>query len=80
MTIRKFIKLFDEQTAFYIKNKSATTKIKLTEEILNSFVGDLNINENSVFVDYFRVTIVVKIPDEIFGCCLELNNDEWNDF
>lgn len=80
MTIRKFIKLFDEQTAFYIKNKSATTKIKLTEEILNSFLGDLNINENSVFVDYFRVTITAKIPDEIFNYCLELNNDEWNDF
>lgn len=80
MTIRKFIKLFDEQTAFYIKNKSTNTKIRLTEEILNSFIGDLNINKDSVFVDYFRVTITVKIPDEMFSYCLELNNDEWNDF
>ena len=80
MTIRKFIKLFDEQTAFYIKSKSANTKIRLTEEILNSFVGDLNINENSVFTDYYRVTIIAKFPDEIFSYCLELNNDEWKDF
>ena len=80
MTIRKFIQLFNEQTAFYLKNKSANTKIRLTEEILNSFIGDLNIKEDSVFADYFRVTIVAKIPDEIFSRCLELNNDEWNDF
>ena len=78
MTIRKFVKLFDKETTFYIKCKSADSAIKLTEEILDSFVGDLNINKNSIHTDNYKITIIVKIPEELYNYCLEIDEDEWN--
>jgi hypothetical protein len=78
MTIRKFVELFNEETTFYIKRKAANSAIKLTEEILYSFVGDLNINKNSIYTDYRKITIIVKIPEELYNYCLEIDKDEWN--
>jgi hypothetical protein len=78
MTIRKFVKLFDKETAFYIKRKSANSAIRLTEGMLDSFVGDLNINKNSIHTDNYKITIIVKIPEELYNYCLEIDEDEWN--
>lgn len=60
------------------KRKSANSAIRLTEGMLDSFIGDLNINKNSIYTDYHKITIIVKIPEELYYYCLEIDEDEWN--
>ena len=87
MTIKKFVKLFDKKSIekgleFYVvaNNSMQNIYLKLTPEVLESFIGKIEIDKNSIFLIDELVTGIV-IPIDIHESTLvslkQFDKDDW---
>lgn len=87
MTIKKFVKLFDKECIekgleFYVvANNSMQNKyLKLTPEVLESFIGKIEIDKNSIFLIDELVTgivITIDIHESTLIALKQFDKDDW---
>jgi len=87
MTIKKFVKLFDKKSIekgleFYVvaNNSLQNIYLKLTPEVIKSFIGKIEIDNNSIFLLDEVVTGIV-IPIDMHAATLvslkQFDKDDW---